>query len=338
MRSSRDGLDGRGVDGALRDLAESQVVQIQRARILAGMYYVVAERGAAGVSVADVVARSGVSRRTFYEVFSDREDCFLAAFDDALALAAARVLPAYRGERKWRERIRAGLVALLRFLDEEPVMARLLVAESLSLGARALERRRVALSQLIEAVDAGREESKMDPQLLPLTGEGTVGGALSIVQRRLIGSPHDEALVKLTNQLMGMIVMPYLGPAAARRELDRPFELPTGEQPRKHLSADPFKDAGMRLTYRTVRVLLAVAEHPNASNRKIGELAEIHDQGQISKLLGRLKRIGLIDNGGVAPGQGAPNAWVLSAKGRQVVNSIRAHTGYDCNPPGEGVS
>ena len=84
------------------------------------MFDVASEHGAANVSVAEVVERSGVSRRTFYETFSDREDCFLAAFDDALAFASQRVLPAYNAERKWRERIRAGLVALLEFLDQEP--------------------------------------------------------------------------------------------------------------------------------------------------------------------------------------------------------------------------
>jgi AcrR family transcriptional regulator len=308
--------------------AASQVAEIQRARILAGMYDLVAEHGATGVSVADVVARSGVSRRTFYEVFADREDCFLAAFDDALGVAASRVLPAYRGERRWREAIRAGLVALLCFFDEEPVMARLLVLESFSAGANALERRTRVIGNLVAAVDAGRAERKTDPVLLPLTGEGTVGGVLSIVQR-LIGSPHAEALVKLTNPLMAMIVMPYLGAAAARRELDRPVEIPTSEQQGERLPVDPFKDAGMRLTYRTIRVLAAVAECPEASNRRVGEMAEIGDQGQISKLLGRLKRIGLIENGGVTPGQGAPNAWTLTASGRQMVNSIRMHTEGD---------
>jgi AcrR family transcriptional regulator len=317
--------DARIADPALRSLGHAKVTQIQRARMLGAMYDLAAERGAGGVSVADVVARSGVSRRTFYEVFSDCEDCLLAAFDDALALVSARVLPAYRAERRWRDQIRAGLAAFLCFCDEEPLMARLLVFESLSAGPKALARRIAVIVHLTAAVDAGRAETKGGADLPTLTAEGAVGGALSILQT-LIGSSHGEALVKLTNPLMGMIVMPYLGAAAARRELDRPVETlsadPAGERPQ----VDLFKHAGMRLTYRTIRVLMAVAEHPNASNRQVGELAEIRDQGQISKLLGRLKRIGLIDNGDIAPGQGAPNAWVLTDAGMQMTNSISAHT------------
>ena len=66
-------------------IGAEHVAEIQRARILAAMVDVVAERGAANVTVARVVTRSGVSRRTFYELFEDREDCFLAAFDQAVA-------------------------------------------------------------------------------------------------------------------------------------------------------------------------------------------------------------------------------------------------------------
>jgi AcrR family transcriptional regulator len=70
------------------------VAEIQRARMVAALVEVARERGVSGVTVAHVVARSGVSRRTFYELFEDREDCFLAGFDLAVQGAARRVLPA----------------------------------------------------------------------------------------------------------------------------------------------------------------------------------------------------------------------------------------------------
>jgi AcrR family transcriptional regulator len=310
----------------------AQVAQIQRARILAAMFDVAAERGAANVRVAHVVERSGVSRRTFYEMFTGREDCFLAAFEDALAFASQRVLPAYQAERKWSERIRAGLVALLSFLEEEPVIGRLLIVESLAGGAKALERRNRVLAQVAAAVDGGRTlkgtgaESASADGLPALTAEGLVGGVLSLIQAR-IARPAHEPLLGLANQLVSMIVLPYLGPAAVRRELERPVEARASGHRDARLLEYPFKGAGMRLTYRTVRVLVAVAEHSGASNRVIGETAGISDQGQISKLLGRLQRGGLVSNTGIGPGLGAPNAWCLTAGGRQVVDSIRTHTG-----------
>jgi AcrR family transcriptional regulator len=321
----------------------AQVAQIQRARILAAMFDVATEQGAENVSVAHVVERSGVSRRTFYEAFSDREDCFLAAFDDALAFASQRVLPAYASGKKWRERIRAGLLALLCFLDEEPVIGRLLICESLTGGARTLERRGQVLARVAAAIDEGRGESANAASLPPLTAEGLVGGALSVIHARIVRPGQEPPpmagdtlkgagrLLDLSNQLVSMIVLPYLGPAAARKELDRPIEPRVSDHRDARLLEDPFKGAGMRLTYRTVRVLLAVSElggrEPGPSNRTIGESAGMTDQGQISKLLNRLQRLGLISNTGLGPGQGAPNAWTLTGTGRQLTKSIRTHTG-----------
>jgi AcrR family transcriptional regulator len=309
-------------NGAVRE----QLSELQRARILSAMFEVAAERGAGSVSVAHVVDRSGVSRRTFYEAFSDREDCFLAAFEQALSYASERVVPAYESQGSWRERIRAGLVALLSFLDEEPVIGKLLIVESLSGGPRTLARRARVVGQITRAIDEGGRDAKAaSPQ--PLTAEGIVGGVLSVIHSRL--AQGDRApLVGLTGPLMSMIVLPYLGAAAARRELDRPLPVsPRGERRESSpLMADPFKDAGMRLTYRTVRVLMAIADHQGGSNRLIGETAGITDQGQISKLLNRLERIALVKNTGLGPGTGGPNAWSLTEKGRRITDRIRAHT------------
>ena len=302
------------------------------------MFDVVSEQGAENVSVAHVVERSGVSRRTFYESFADREDCFLAAFDDALAFASQRVLPAYQAERKWSEKIRAGVVAFLSFLDEEPVIGRLLVRESLTGGGKTRARRDEVLVLLAGAVDEGRTlkgipkgrtgsvESVRAGAPPPLTAEGLVGGVLSIVDAR-ISLSEGASMLELAGSLVSMIVLPYLGPTAARRELERPPVQPlAGERRDARLLVDPFKGRGLRLTYRTVRVLMAVAEHPNASNRAVGESAGIKDQGQISKLLGRLQRLELIENTGMGPGQGGPNAWSLTVSGEQMVRGIRAHT------------
>lgn len=285
------------------------------------------------MSVGHVVERSGVSRRTFYETFADREDCFYVAFEDALGFARQRVLPACEGQSKWRERIRAGLVALLSFLDEEPAIGRLLIVESLSGGTKAVKRREQVLISVAAAIDEGREQSASTDDLPPLTAEGLVGGALSVIHTRLAGADpardgaaQGKPLLGLANQLMSMLVLPYLGAAAARRELERPLEVRVSDRREARLIEDPFKSAGMRLTYRTVRVLLAVAEHPGASNRLLGEAAGISDQGQISKLLGRLRRLDLVSNAGLAPGQGAPNEWNLTAAGEQLTKSIRTHS------------
>jgi AcrR family transcriptional regulator/DNA-binding MarR family transcriptional regulator len=343
------------------EYARTQVAELQRARILTGMVEECFERGVGSVSVAHVVSRSGVSRRTFYEAFADREDCFVAAFEHALALARERVLDACEAQGSardsWRERIRAGLVAFLEFLEDEPRLGRVLVCESAAGGACVLARRAEAIESIAHALDEGRGESKGAGELSPLTAEGIVGGALAVIQARLLAqSPgpsavgdaarnsardaarkaHARPLLELAGPLMSMIVLPYLGSAAAQRELARlvahgaPRAL-NGSSPATGamLLEDPFKAAGMRLTYRTVRVLMAIAEHERASNRLIGTHAGIADQGQISKLLRRLQSIGLVRNTDMHPGKGAPNSWELTEQGRRITAGIRAHTTPD---------
>jgi len=324
MAGRRGAKSGARAAQAYDGLVREQLADLQRARIIGAMFQVAAERGAGSVSVAHVVERAGVSRRTFYELFSDRDDCLLAAFEQALALAAERVLPAYEAGGSWRERIRAGLVALLRFLDEQPSIGRVLLVESLSGSPRVLERRAGVIARLTDAVEHGRDEQK-GVSAPPLTSEGIVGGVLSILVGRLTERPR-AALLALTNQLMSTIVLPYLGAAAARRELDRPVPPLVRPADDGEPLADPFKDVGMRLTYRTVCVLTAVAEHPGASNRQIGTSAGVTDQGQISKLLARLKRIGLVTNTEADPGKGAPNSWSLTAKGRRITDGFGPHT------------
>ncbi len=287
------------------------------------MAEICAERGGANVTVAHVVARSGVSRRTFYEQFPDRDACFLATLDEALMHAAGYVLPAYEASVRWQERIRASLVALLSFLEDESFMSRVLVVESLGGGAAALERRKRVLSSVLVAVDKGRIVAK-DTDLPPLTAEGVVGGVLSVIHTRLL-DPGETSLLDLTGPLMSMIVLPYLGAAAARKELERP--IPAQEDRRAPSPANPLRDLEMRLTYRTVRVLMSVAANPRCSNREIARAADIDDQGQASKLLTRLNKLGLIENSGEGLARGAPNAWVLTEKGAEVEAAVGVRTG-----------
>jgi AcrR family transcriptional regulator len=290
--------------------------------MVAAMTEVACEHGVANVTVADVIGRASVSRRTFYELFENREACFVAAFEDALWRVAQHVLPAYRTNGRWLGRMRASLVALLEFLDLEPVMGRLLIVGSLGGGAVVRERRRKLLAQINAVVDEGREESRAAKGLPPLTAEGVVGGALSILHTRL-SEESQGTLLELTGPLTSMLVLPYLGAAAARKELQRPTPTPRTVSRANGNPSGPLNELDMRLTYRTMRVLLAVAAQPGGSNRQIADAAGIADQGQISKLLARLHGLGLIENTGAGSVRGEPNAWTLTSKGWELESVIR---------------
>src|ERR1700722_13600897 len=203
-KSQSVGIKRRSPASDAEGPGRGQVTEIQRARMVAAMIDVVSERGRANATVAHVVARSGVSRRTFYEVFTDFEDCFLAALDQAVARASEYVLGRYDPAEKWRTRIWGALVGLLEFLEDEPGMGRLCIVETLGAGPRVHERRMVVLDVVVAAVDEGRKESRSAKTLPPLTSEGVVGGALSVLHARLL--ERHGSLLGLTGALMGVIV------------------------------------------------------------------------------------------------------------------------------------
>ncbi|MGA7704920.1 MAG: TetR family transcriptional regulator [Solirubrobacteraceae bacterium] len=291
------------------------VVEMQRRRLLLAIGELLADVGVEDATVGRISKRAGVSRRTFYEVFEDREECFLAAFDRAVERIAAEVTPAYESAGKWSARVRAALAALLEHFDAHPGVARMCVIETLRAGPEVLERRRRVLGSLAAAVDEGRSEARQEQGPLPLTAEGVVGGALAVVHARLLEAEHGP-LAELVNPLTAMIVQPYIGPAAARRELERPVP-----KPRRAVAdggKDPFKGLSIRFTYRTARVLATIAEDSGASNRMIADSAGISDEGQTSRLLRRLRDAGLIENLGEGHTRGEPNAWWLTERGEAI--------------------
>jgi AcrR family transcriptional regulator len=293
------------------------------------MVEVAAELGAGSVTVADVVGRSGVSRRTFYELFTDRNDCFMAAFDDGMQCASRYLLDAHDPTVSWREQVRIGVTGLLCFVEDEPNLGRLLIVESLAAGPEVLERRSRALAQIVAIVDRGRSEARPGHDPSPLTAEGVVGGVLSVLHARLLQKTKQGSLLQLVAPFTSAIVLPYLGNRTAQQELKRPT--PQHSKSKQSNTTDPLRDVHMRLTYRTVRVLTAIAElggrgsYP--SNREVGLAAGMQDQGQTSKLLSRLHKLGLIENTGAGLARGAPNAWTLTPKGTEIERAIGDGTG-----------
>jgi AcrR family transcriptional regulator len=305
-------------------LPRGQVTQIQRSRMLAAAVEAVEEVGYARMTVAQVIGRARVSRKTFYDVFTDREDCFLAAFEQALSQATLIAQEAYVREASWREGIRAALARLLMFMDEEPGLAKLCIVEALGAGERVLDRRAKMLDEIAAVIDRGRGVSNAIREPPDVTAEGVVGAIFAVLHTRVL-EQGEERLTDLLGALMSMIVLPYLGARAAGRELSKPpIEVTREDRPRilaRH--KDPLEGLNMRLTYRTVRVLMVIAEHPGASNREIAEGSGIVDQGQISKLMNRLARLKLVENLGEGQERGAANAWHLTARGAQVERATR---------------
>jgi AcrR family transcriptional regulator len=309
---------------ALRDgISRDRVGEIQRVRMLSAAIEAIKENGYAQLTVAQVIARAKVSRKTFYDLFEDREDCFLAVFEATLRRLGARVVEAYEQERSWRDGVRAGLAELLSFIDEDRELARLCVVDALGGGSRVLEQRARVLGVLHEVIDLGRQAGGPRPDPPEVTAEGVSGAVLAVLHTRLL-ERSTEPYIELHGALMSMIVLPFLGARVADSEQGRPAPRVRGRAlDERALAADPMAGLDMRLTYRTVRVLTAIRERPRASNRGVADAAGIADQGQISKLLSRLESLGLIENVDHLQSKGAPNEWCLTERGERVERATR---------------
>lgn len=309
---------------------------MQRRRLINAALALVYERGAQAVTIALVSDRAGVSRKTFYDSFENREMCLLAAFEEAAERARHALKRTNGGAGSWRERVRAGLLVLLCFLEEEPMVARMLIVEALSCGELTLDARRRVLTQMIAIVDEGHAEPKVSRDVPPLTAEGMVGAVFSVVharmldrQRRgelssLMDEPESRPLSELAGPLTAMIVQPYLGTVAGKQELVR--STPSFKPSAPKLPADPFKDLPIRLTYRTARVLASIAATPGTSGKRLAAASGVTDDGQMSRLLGRLERAGLVRNDGAQPARGEAKAWTLTDRGAGVQAVIAEQT------------
>jgi AcrR family transcriptional regulator len=271
-----------------------------------------------------VSTRAGIAEDVFYEIFPSVEGCYWAAFAMGLDRLSHAVAEACAQDEAWLERVRSGLVALLGFLDDEPSWARLLLSQTpvAGTGAPQSEQRLLGIvTQLFE--NGGPRVLSQSVPPSSMTAELVAGGTFAVIRARVLNEPR-EALVELAPSLMGFIVRPYLGEAAAQAELEgKPSR--TGDASPNEPRVDTISRASelpVRATHRTTLVLRAIARSPYSTNREIAQAAELTDEGQTSKLLARLERRGVIKNVGLGPARGEPNAWVLTASGRRTVNVI----------------
>lgn len=220
---STRGSDGKEVPwpelgplpGGHHGLSPEQVAESQHERLLSAVAHVVADRGYRATTITEIVKTASVSTRIFYEHFSSKEECFLAAFDAVFAHLEELLAAAVKPLPDWPDRTVAALRTALRFFAAEPDLARLCLLESVTATPAIASRFREAVLVGIPLLEAGRTE-RPDGQSLPeSTEDSLLGGFIALTSRSILAG--SESLEALLPDLIEFGLSPYVGPEQAKK-------------------------------------------------------------------------------------------------------------------------
>jgi AcrR family transcriptional regulator len=192
------------------------VLASQRGRMLGAMAGAVSSKGYAATTVADVVAGAGVSRKTFYEHFRDKEECFLAAFDAGVDLLLGAIIRAQPtgDDPTWTGLMRARVRAYLETLVSEPAFARTFLIEVFAAGPRALERRAEVLRRFAQLFRDLHDEARRQFPRLPPVPEPIYVAAVGAINELVSDFARDGrtgALLELEDTLVYLQVALFAG-------------------------------------------------------------------------------------------------------------------------------
>jgi AcrR family transcriptional regulator len=186
-------------------LTRDDVLSSQRERMIDAMAETVASKGYAATTVGDVVAGAGVSRKTFYEHFRDKEACFLAAFDSGVDTLLEAIAAAVPDGPTRLDLLRARVRAYLETLAGRPAFARTFLIEVFAAGPRALERRERVHARFEEFLAGLHKEARREFPGLPVV-PGTVWvaavGAVNEVVSQHVREGRAEQLPELEDTLV----------------------------------------------------------------------------------------------------------------------------------------
>jgi AcrR family transcriptional regulator len=196
------------------------VVSNQRERILDAVLQAASRSGYAAMRIEDVIAIAGVSRRTFYDHFANKEEAFLAAYELVLDQLLTGVRSAFGSGESWPSRVRRGLAAFLNLLASEPVLAQVCVVEALAAGPRALARRTAAMESFQALLMPPAGDALATTTAPPVAIEAIVGGIYEVIYSR-VTTHRTEELPSLLPSLLHSALLPFAGPEVAEAEYQR---------------------------------------------------------------------------------------------------------------------
>ncbi|MBV8943651.1 MAG: TetR/AcrR family transcriptional regulator [Solirubrobacterales bacterium] len=214
MATQRPGSSaGHQLPRGRHGLTHGEVVENQRRRLIQAVPLAVREKGFAALTVEDMCARAGVSRRTFYENFRDAEACFVASYRYHVQELMAIVGGAGTAGRDWQERARLAMLALLRYLAERPDVAHMAVVEVLAAGPAAVAERDRA-SALLRSLIGDEALAAAPEPAPPLLLEVVAGATLELISARVLQG-DSGSLDGLLPTVMYLVLVAAHGPGGA---------------------------------------------------------------------------------------------------------------------------
>lgn len=211
---------GKKVDGDLprlppgrHGLSREFVVENQRQRIAAGMIQTVVADGYSAATVTKVIAAAGVSRRTFYNYYRDKQDAFFDVYRQVTDFLCEAMIAAGQAEKGgWAARVRAELEALLDCFAANPDLALFALGAPPAAGGEVAIAYRQFLQRLLEIFAEGRPQRAKRPP--PASEYGLIGGLAALV---LAAAENQRAdgIRALLPELTELVLTPYVGRAAA---------------------------------------------------------------------------------------------------------------------------
>jgi AcrR family transcriptional regulator len=201
-----------GRHGLPREFVEAN----HRDRLIAACAQTVERHGYADASVARIIEAAAVSRRTFYEHFSSKEDCFVATYDTVMDNLRHRMVAAAERAGEWPRNVPAALDEMLRFFAAEPALARLCMVDTLAAGPPVSNHHRETVATLAPILQAGRIEAQGGEGPLLDTEEAVMAGVVSLITRWIVVG-RSEQLTELLPDATTVALTPFLGVADAGR-------------------------------------------------------------------------------------------------------------------------
>jgi AcrR family transcriptional regulator len=294
---------------------QSYGLPTQRDRLVVATGQLAAELGSPAIGVHHICQRAGISRRTFYELYTDRDACFVDAHQEAYGRLLSYLTEAVTDVGpEWEDRAVAVTQSLLGAWEADRVLAHLCLVSAVGGNGDTMALRRTAIAQMAGMLaGAPSQPLAVEPVLA-----GAIGSVWELALRTLTEDP-EASITDLAGPSIYLVLSPFVGRRqAAARAAGRggATAYVTRWTPTVAGGAD---EHGLLVTELTGQTLRYLNGHPGAANIDIARAVDVRHESQMSRHLGRLERAGMVKH----RKEGRTNAWTLTDRGQEAARTLR---------------